>query len=93
VDGPADFEVGLLSNAADLGPLVWAYKWWREVFLGMPCFLDEVTSSHPNFAKNSKASVDYVGMHPEEKLYYSAEDEIMIREYINEKVKTGAHSM
>lgn len=93
VDAPADFEVGLLSHAADIGPLVWAYKWWREVLLRLPCFLEEVTSSHPTFAKNSTASAEYVRRHPGERIHYSDEDENLIKEFISEKVKTGAHSL
>ncbi|EIM87865.1 alcohol oxidase-like protein [Stereum hirsutum FP-91666 SS1] len=54
---PTDFRTGYLDDIVDVKPLVWAYKFTREVARRMPVFRGELPEMHPKFPEGSKAAL------------------------------------
>jgi alcohol oxidase len=95
-DAPPNLEIDISSDSADISPFVWVYKRWREILRRMPCFLEEIVTSHPTFAPGSAASVDVVQRQandPIQDVEYAEKDNIEIERFIRKKLTTGAHSM
>lgn len=51
-----NFDPGFLSHPADLMPLVWNYKFNREIVRRLPSYRGEVLSMHPPFPAESAAA-------------------------------------
>jgi alcohol oxidase len=95
-DAPPNLEVDIISDPVDISPFVWAYKRWREIPRRMPCFLEEVATSHPTFAPGLTASVAFVRDGANDAIRdveYTENDNVEIERFIRKKLKTGAHSM
>ena len=74
---------------ADITPLMWAYKYSREIARRMSIFRGEVPSRHPAFSKDSKAAViDYadgpISMDAE-RIVYTEEDDKILENHIREQ--------
>jgi alcohol oxidase len=71
---------------ADMKPLVWAYKFSREVARRMLYFRGEPAVAHPSFAPGGPASIIGHTNGPialdAPRIVYSAEDERVLEEWI-----------
>lgn len=98
IDDPIDFDTGYFAGAGnlDLKKQVWLYKKQREIFRRMQLFRGELASTHPPFPPGSKSMCkDYTGPLPEdvEDIEYSAEDDMIIEQFVRENVGTTWHSL
>lgn len=79
----------LLCRLADVKPLVWAYKFSREIARRMPHFRGEPTVLHPAFAPGGPASVVAHAEGPIEfetpQIVYSEEDERALDAYVRNR--------
>jgi len=57
VSVPVDFVPRFLELKADVQPLIWAYKFTREIARRMPHFRGEPPALHPAFAPGGPASI------------------------------------
>ncbi|KAI1080926.1 alcohol oxidase-like protein [Whalleya microplaca] len=98
LDDPIDFDTGYFSdeNDIDLKTCRWAYKKQREIARRMDVYRGEVALFHPPFAPESKAAcVDVHGPLPGDvaDIEYTAEDDVVIDQWLRENVSTTWHSM
>lgn len=80
---PARFDA--VHSVADVQPLVWGYKYTREIARRMPHFRGEAAPLHPKFPTGSAAAVVEEGMpYPIDAapIVYTAEDDKAIEQYI-----------
>ncbi|KAI0310619.1 alcohol oxidase-like protein [Amylostereum chailletii] len=93
---PLDFRSGFLESMADVTPLVWAYKYTREIARRMPFFRGEVALLHPSFAEDSEAkaiiSSDGPVARDASKIVYTEDDDIAVERHVRENVSTTWHS-
>ncbi|EIM87866.1 alcohol oxidase-like protein [Stereum hirsutum FP-91666 SS1] len=100
VQAPTDFRTGFLDDMADVRPLVWGYKFTREIARRMPVFRGELAEMHPKFPNGSKAAL----IHETDKgsgpldlnapmAEYGPEDDAAIEKYTREFVSTAWHSL
>jgi hypothetical protein len=79
----------LLCRLADVKPLVWAYKFSREIARRMPHFRGEPTVLHPAFAPGGPASVVAHAEGPiafdTPQIVYSEEDERALDAYVRNR--------
>lgn len=81
-----------MRSMADVRPLIWAYKFSRELARRMPLFCGEYAPLHPKFPEGSAAQVfvkrDGVDAGPvpidAPDLVYGAEDDRAIDKYLRE---------
>ncbi|KAF7796088.1 hypothetical protein EIP86_007259 [Pleurotus ostreatoroseus] len=85
-----------LHSIADVQPLIWAYKYTREIARRMPSFRGEAAPIHPRFPAGSKAAVIEEGTPfsvNAPRIEYSLEDDKAIEQYIRGLVATCWHSL
>ncbi|KAI0066444.1 alcohol oxidase-like protein [Artomyces pyxidatus] len=94
---PTDFSSGFVESMADVAPLMWAYKYTREIARRMPLFRGEYTPLHPKYSQDSPAAIleGVDGPVPADAplLVYSAEDDAAVEQYVRDIVQTTWHSM
>ncbi|KAI0310132.1 alcohol oxidase-like protein [Amylostereum chailletii] len=94
---PLDFKSGFMESMADVMPLVWTYKYTREIARRMPLFRGEVASLHPVFPKDSPAQVLVDSEGPvavdAERIVYTREDDEAIEKHMRTIVSTTWHSL
>jgi alcohol oxidase len=82
---------------ADVRPLVWGYKFTREIARRMATFRGEVSGLHPAFPAGSAASLLAKADGPvpfdAPALVYSAEDDAAVETYQRQFVSTAWHSL
>ena len=75
----------LSRRAADIAPLIWAYKHSRELSRRMPAFRGEFAIGHPSFPPGSAAAAIENGVPTPlgaPNILYSAEDDQAIEEWV-----------
>jgi alcohol oxidase len=80
----------LSISIADVKPLIWAYKFTREIARRLPLFRGEVASMHPKFPEGSGAALVEDGQPfsmDAPKLVYLEEDNKAIEKYTREFCK------
>ncbi|ETW83635.1 GMC oxidoreductase 6 [Heterobasidion irregulare TC 32-1] len=100
-DAPIDFKHGYLEDMVDVRPLMWAYKFSRELARRMPLFRGEYAPLHPKFPEGSAAQVcvkrDGIEAGPvpinAPDLVYGEEDDQAIEKFIRESVTTAWHAL
>jgi len=96
VSAPVDLVTGFEWNA-DGRPLMWGYKFMREVARRMPHFRGEPHVLHPAFAPGGPASVITHAEGPVSfdapRIVYSEEDERVLEEFVRKQVSTSRHSL
>ncbi|TFY72351.1 hypothetical protein EVG20_g659 [Dentipellis fragilis] len=93
---PLDFKSGFLESMADVKPLLWAYKFSREIFRRMPVFRGEYAPMHPEFPSGSEAAVIEDGMPtPMEasRLVYTEDDDKAIELFMRKNIGSSWHSL
>ncbi|KAJ3549123.1 hypothetical protein NM688_g5215 [Phlebia brevispora] len=95
-DAPLDFKAGFLENIADVTPLIWGYKYTREIARRMPSFRGEPAPLHPDFPPGSKAGLIAEGVpftidYP--RVEYTREDDEAIERYVRKLTATCWHSL
>ncbi|KAF8262158.1 alcohol oxidase-like protein [Lactarius quietus] len=97
VAAPLDFVPGYFESKADLQPLVWGYKYAREIARRMPHFRGEPAELHPTFASGRPASVLSRAEGPvpfnAPRIVYSEDDERALEEFARSQVSTCWHSL
>jgi len=97
VSAPTDFDTGYLESKADVQPLIWGYKFTREIARRMPHFRGEPHVGHPGFAAGGPASLIEHAEGPipfdAPRIVYSEEDERVLEAFVREKVATAWHSL
>ncbi|VDC02039.1 unnamed protein product [Peniophora sp. CBMAI 1063] len=97
VSAPTDFRPGFLESMADVRPLIWGYKFSREIARRMEGFRGEVKGLHPTFAEGSPAALIEKAEGPvpfdSPRIVYSTEDDAAIEKYTREFVSTAWHSL
>ena len=74
-----------MFSIADVKPLVWGYKFTREIARRMPVFRGECAAIHPKFAEGSSAGLILEGQPlalSAPKVVYSPEDDQAIEDYV-----------
>ncbi|KAF8262161.1 alcohol oxidase-like protein [Lactarius quietus] len=93
---PSPFVV-IFTRKADMQPLIWGYKFSREIARRMPHFRGEPPSVHPAFAPGGSASIIAHAEGPiafdAPRIVYSAEDERALEEFTRAEVATTYHSL
>ncbi|KAI2622786.1 GMC oxidoreductase [Hypomontagnella submonticulosa] len=86
IGDPVEWKSGYLSDPDDFDAKtqVWAYKKQREVARNMALFDNEISSENPAFAAGSPAASG---------VEYSAEDDVLIEEFVRTKVGTTWHPL
>lgn len=78
----------LLLSMADVRPLIWGYKFTREIARRMDGFRGEVKGLHPTFAEGSSAALLEKAEGPiafdSPRIVYSTEDDAAIEKYTRE---------
>ncbi|KAI9453456.1 alcohol oxidase-like protein [Lactarius psammicola] len=97
VSAPADFVPGYFESKADVQPLMWGYKFTREIARRMPHFRGEPPVLHPEFAPGWPASVVAHAEGPVSfdtpRIVYSAEDDRVLEAFVRANVATTWHSL
>ncbi|KAH9013882.1 alcohol oxidase-like protein [Lactarius pseudohatsudake] len=97
VSAPADFVPGYLESIADVQPLMWGYKFMREIARRMPHFRGEPPVLHPNFALGGPAAVVAHAEGPVSfdapRIVYSEEDDRALEAFVRAIVATTWHSL
>ncbi|APA05685.1 hypothetical protein SS1G_01984 [Sclerotinia sclerotiorum 1980 UF-70] len=89
-----EFDAGFLSHPSDLKKQLWAYKMQREISRRLPYFRGELELGHPKFPKGSKAALSNGAIEGTvEDIEYSAEDNMVIEDWIRENLNTTWHSL
>ncbi|KXT18311.1 hypothetical protein AC579_959 [Pseudocercospora musae] len=94
-----EFETGWLKDPGDndVKKHIWAYKLSREMWRRMPIFRGELAMNHPKFPEGSKAAVVEKADGPlakgNERIEYTAEDDMAIEQKIREIISTTWHSL
>lgn len=92
---PTDFQTGFLLDPVDVTKHVWAYKKQREIARRMDTYRGEVASGHPPFAPESMAAIvaTVTPLTHVEDIKYTAEDDVVLKQWLKENVTTTWHSM
>jgi alcohol oxidase len=97
VSAPTDFVPGFFESKADVLPLMWTYKFAREIARRMPHYRGEPSMLHPAFAQGGPASVVEHTEGPVSfdapRVVYSEEDERVLEAYVRANVATAWHSL
>ncbi|KAF8263502.1 alcohol oxidase [Lactarius quietus] len=97
VSAATDFNPGFFESKADVQPLMWGYKFTREIARRMPHFRGEPSTLHPAFAPGGPASVIEHAEGPvpfdAPRIIYSDEDERVLEEFARANVGTCWHSL
>ncbi|KAI0294579.1 alcohol oxidase [Russula brevipes] len=97
VSEPLDFVPGYLESMADVKPLIWGYKFAREIARRMPYFRGEPPELHPAFASGSEAAIVAHAEGPvafdTSRIVYSEEDERILEAYTRATVSTTWHAL
>jgi alcohol oxidase len=76
----------LFIRKADVQPLIWGYKFMREIARRMPHYRGELSTLHPTFALGGPASLveDAEGPVPfdEPRIVYTEEDERALEAFV-----------
>jgi len=92
-----DFNPGFFESKADVQPLMWGYKFTREIARRMPHFRGEPPILHPAFAPGGPASVIEHADGPvpfdSPRIVYSEEDEHALEAFARANVGTCWHSL
>ncbi|KAA1473386.1 alcohol oxidase-like protein [Dentipellis sp. KUC8613] len=92
---PLDFKSGFLESMADVEPLVWVYKYAREISRRVSLFRGEYAPMHPKFPPGSQAAVIEDGMPTPlnaPRLVYTAEDDKAIELFVRKNIGSSWHS-
>ncbi|KAI0301548.1 alcohol oxidase-like protein [Multifurca ochricompacta] len=94
---PLDFVPGYLESKADVTPLIWGYKFSREIARRMPHFRGEPPAVHPQFEPGGPAEVVAHAEGPvafdTPRIIYSEEDERALEAFIRATVNTTWHAL
>ncbi|KAH9174549.1 alcohol oxidase-like protein [Lactarius sanguifluus] len=97
VSAPTDFVPGYLESKADVQPLMWGYKFMREIARRMPHFRGEPPMRHPAFTPSGPAAVVAHAEGPVSfdapRIVYSEEDERTLEVFVRAMVATTWHSL
>ncbi|KAF9036252.1 GMC oxidoreductase-domain-containing protein [Panaeolus papilionaceus] len=90
-----EFHPGYLDHPADADTLRWAYKRCRELGRRMKNFRGEYSPGHPGFSSSSSAAVVETAAPfntSAADITYSPEDDTVIDQFNNERIRTSWHS-
>jgi len=97
VSAPTDFVPSYLESKADVQPLIWGYKFTREIARRMPHFRGEPPVLHPAFSPEGPASVLARAEGPvpfdAPRIVYSEEDEHALEDFARAQVASVLHSL
>ncbi|KAI0247160.1 alcohol oxidase-like protein [Lactifluus subvellereus] len=97
VSAPIDFVPGYLESMADVKPLMWGYKFTREIGRRMPHFRGEPPTMHPAFNPGGTAAIVEHAEGPiafdTAPIVYSEEDERALETYVRATVNTAWHAL
>ncbi|KAF8997719.1 GMC oxidoreductase-domain-containing protein [Cyathus striatus] len=96
VNAPYDFTTGFLNDPADVTVLQWGYKKVRELARRLGIYRGEYVPENPVFPNESEAKRSHdrspVDIRAPD-IVYSVEDNLVIEQYIKQRVRTGWHSL
>ncbi|KAI0247173.1 alcohol oxidase-like protein [Lactifluus subvellereus] len=97
VSAPIDFVPGYLESMADVKPLMWGYKFVREIARRMPHFRGEPAAMHPAFNPSGTAAIVEHAEGPiafdAAPIAYSEEDERALEAHTRAKMDSAFHAL